>query len=689
MNLNSGTILHNGSYRVISTLGRGGFGITYLAEQILAKRRVCIKEFFPKDYFKRDDGVDSISILSQGHAKIMGKFKEKFIKEAQTIASLDHPNIIHIIDVFEENNTAYYVMEYVEGGSLNDIVKEHGVLSESVAVKYIKDVALALAHIHEENINHLDVKPGNIMVRTKGDTAILIDFGLSKHYDDAGDQTSSTPVGISNGYAPMEQYNVGGVSSFSPATDIYSLGATLYYLVTGVVPPVASVVGEEGIGALPEHLSSGVVTAINRSMSYWRKDRPQNIEEFLALLDLDNIEERTMVDVDATKIASATVVRTESNPTSTNTPSLPSTPKAGRRGWLWATIVVAILAVGAGMFFMMSGEDRVKDEVKDKSLAEELFTALQSEDRGGFYSQLYLFIDLADAEQKDCYEEFDKLAREAMSEEEALAYRALLASYMTDGEALDNLEGEYNNLSDGQRERFDGLYPALCDNYGNVVARHGAEQMLASIQGGDIESVDSMLLWFFELSDEEQKEHFKEFDYLAREVLSIEEAIAYGALIATNMKDETILENLGEEYSELPEDQANRCTELLKYLADTYGTIEEKSLAERAYEALVAGDMDAMEALNREYDKLSAEEQAEVSAELERLLEERGYPGESTDNVDSIAQQVAQAILTDDKSTIAALDAQISKLSAEEQERIKTDVQNILLGTLGDLFLEE
>ena len=392
-----------------------------------------------------------------------------------------------------------------------------------------------------------------------------------------------------------------------------------------------------------------------------------------------------MVDVDATKIASATVVRTESNPTSTNTPSLPSTPKAGRRGWLWATIVVAILAVGAGMFFMMSGEDKVKD----KSLAEELFTALQSEDRGGFYSKLYLFIDLADAEQKDCYEEFDKLAREAMSEEEALAYRALLASYMTDGEALDNLEGEYNNLSDGQRERFDGLYPALCDNYGNVVARHGAEQMLASIQGGDIESVDSMLLWFFELSDEEQKEHFKEFDYLAREVLSIEEAIAYGALIATNMKDETILENLGEEYSELPEDQANRCTELLKYLADTYGTIEEKSLAERAYEALVAGDMDAMEALNREYDKLSAEEQAEVSAELERLLEERGYPGESTDNVDSIAQQVAQAILTDDKSTIAALDAQISKLSAEEQERIKTDVQNILLGTLGDLFLEE
>lgn len=296
MNLTSGTLLERGKYRIISTLGRGGFGITYLAEQVLVRRKVCIKEFFPKDFYKRDEGSCSISILSQGQALTMSRFKEKFLKEAQTIAALDHPNIIHILDVFEENNTAYYVMEYVEGGSLGDLVKQRGALAEAVAVRYIKEVASALGHIHEHKINHLDVKPGNIMVRAKDDKTILIDFGLSKHYDEVGEQTSSTPVGISHGYAPMEQYNVGGVNSFSPATDIYSLGATLYYLVTGQQPPVASIVGEDGIGNLPAHLSSGVVSAIEKSMNYWRKSRPQSISEFMLLLDSSDVTEQKPVE---------------------------------------------------------------------------------------------------------------------------------------------------------------------------------------------------------------------------------------------------------------------------------------------------------------------------------------------------------------------------------------------------------
>lgn len=285
MELISGTLLERGKYRIISTLGRGGYGITYLAEQVLARRKVCIKEFFPNGYYKRDEGANTISILSQSHVEIMSRFKEKFIKEAQTIANLHHPNIIQILDVFEANNTAYYVMEYVEGSSLNDLVKQRGALAEADAVRYIRMIASALDYIHEQKINHLDIKPSNIMVSAKDDKAVLIDFGLSKHYDEVGDQTSSTPVGISHGYAPMEQYNVGGVNSFSPSTDIYSLGATLYALVTGKQPPVASVVGEFGIGAIPSHLSSGVVIAIESSMRYWRKERPQSIVAFMALLE--------------------------------------------------------------------------------------------------------------------------------------------------------------------------------------------------------------------------------------------------------------------------------------------------------------------------------------------------------------------------------------------------------------------
>ena len=286
MELKRDRLLQGGRYRIIESIGRGGFGITYIAEQVMAKRKVCIKEFFPKDYYKRDDDTGALTLSSDGFAESMNKFKAKFVKEAQTIAALDHHNIIPIYDVFEDNNTAYYVMEYIDGVSLSSIVKESGALSEDVAVGYIKQIASALAHIHEQQIMHLDVKPGNIMVRTKDDRAILIDFGLSKHYDEnSGEATSTTPVGVSHGYAPIEQYKQGGVNRFSPETDIYSLGATLYYIATGIVPPHAADMGKDGIGELPRELSSGVCAAIRKSMNYWKEDRPHTIKEFLELLD--------------------------------------------------------------------------------------------------------------------------------------------------------------------------------------------------------------------------------------------------------------------------------------------------------------------------------------------------------------------------------------------------------------------
>ena len=286
MQLSSGTLLERGKYRIIETLGRGGFGITYLAEHVMAKRKVCIKEFFPKDYYIREDGSSTMSLVSATFAESMGRFKQKFIKEAQTIATLDHNNIIHIHDVFEDNNTAYYVMEYIEGESLSSLVKRQGALDETTAVDYIRQVACALDYIHKQRIMHLDIKPGNIMLRQMDNRVILIDFGLSKHYDaQSGEATSTTPVGVSHGFAPLEQYRQGGVSLFSPETDIYSLGATLYYLVTGTVPPEAADVADGGLPALPAHLSNGVRKAIERSMADKRKQRPQNIGEFLALLE--------------------------------------------------------------------------------------------------------------------------------------------------------------------------------------------------------------------------------------------------------------------------------------------------------------------------------------------------------------------------------------------------------------------
>ena len=306
MRLQPGTYLQGDKYRIVEVLGQGGFGITYLAEQELVDRKVCIKEFFPKDYYNRNDDMLSISLGSQGSAEIMERFKEKFIKEAKTISRLNHAHIIHILDIFKENNTCYYVMEYIDGESLSNMVKRGGALSESLAVGYVRQIAEALSYIHGRNVMHLDVKPANIMVSREDDSVILIDFGLSKHYDaESGEATSTTPVGVSHGFAPMEQYKPGGVREFSPQTDIYSLGATLYYLVTGSVPPLAADIADEGLPELPATLSAGVRRAIEGAMEVQRRHRPRNVAEFLALLGGDdeaNVVVTPILDNEATRI---------------------------------------------------------------------------------------------------------------------------------------------------------------------------------------------------------------------------------------------------------------------------------------------------------------------------------------------------------------------------------------------------
>ena len=292
--LKSGTLLQGGKYRIIKTLGQGGFGITYLAEQVMMERKVCIKEFFLKEYCDRDEATSQVSLGTTNNRAMMEKYQVKFLKEARMIARLDHPNIIRILDVFAENNTAYYVMDYIEGKNLNDIVKERGVLPEAEAVNYIRQIGAGLSYVHENGISHLDIKPGNIMLRADG-RPVLIDFGMSKQYDESGEQTSTTPIGVSEGYAPLEMYQVGGVSSFSPQTDIYELAATLYRLVTGMIPPKAHEVMNEGLPEKPSTVSVSTWKAVEHGMAFIKKNRPATIGEFLSsLLSVSQSEETVL-----------------------------------------------------------------------------------------------------------------------------------------------------------------------------------------------------------------------------------------------------------------------------------------------------------------------------------------------------------------------------------------------------------
>ena len=289
MILNKNTQLKHGEYVIIDSLGQGGFGITYLAEQVSLKRKVAIKEFFLRDFCNRDSYT--LRVSSTGSTDVVERFRDKFIKEAYTIAGLDHPNIVRIIDVFEENDTAYYVMEYHSGYSLGSVVDKQGAMSEEQALRYIRQVASALKYIHSRRMMHLDIKPDNILLNSRGE-AVLIDFGISKVFEDEIDNVkrprTSTIAAYSPGFAPKEQYNPKGVTEFSPATDIYSLGATLFTLLIGECPPPAIELDESDyiITTLKRsNISKRLSAAVIKAMAYTKKDRPQSVDEFFALLN--------------------------------------------------------------------------------------------------------------------------------------------------------------------------------------------------------------------------------------------------------------------------------------------------------------------------------------------------------------------------------------------------------------------
>lgn len=341
--LTPGSFLQHGAYRIEAVLGQGGFGITYLATDVNLQRKVAIKEFFPKDYCEREDATSHVTLGTRNTAEFVNRLMAKFLKEARNIAKLNHPGIIRIFAAFEENNTAYYVMEYIEGESLSAMVKRGGPLPSSRAMRYVKEAGKALEYVHRLKINHLDIKPANIMVRRSDDTPVLIDFGLSKQYDSAGSQTSTTPTGISHGYAPLEQYNEGGVRNFSPQTDEYSLGATLYYLLSGVVPPHATTLNEEEL-TFPQGIPARLIAPISKSMSSARKDRYPDVATFIRALNLSDEEDDTQLP-DTDTVGGSTDQSPDTDASSGGSHDRRFKPKMK---WI-IMLTAAVVAVGIGL----------------------------------------------------------------------------------------------------------------------------------------------------------------------------------------------------------------------------------------------------------------------------------------------------------------------------------------------------
>ena len=290
--LPSGTILTGGQnqYRIEKPLGQGGYGITYLATAKVKAGNVWVKgQFAIKEHFdqKLNYRVGTTAAISNPSMELeIRESVKSFMVEAKRLSELHHPNIVPVNESFEANNTAYYVMQYIDGGNLTEMVKSapHGHLSEEKALDIIKQIAVSIDYLHSKRMTHLDVKPDNVVMQD-GNTPILIDFGLVKRYDKTGKPTTTNKAaGVSDGYAPLEQY--AGITEFTPEADVYALAATLLFMLTGKIPNKAGQMTPSEISSwLKDVASQHTTNAIIHGMAVLKDNRTKSVGQLLHELE--------------------------------------------------------------------------------------------------------------------------------------------------------------------------------------------------------------------------------------------------------------------------------------------------------------------------------------------------------------------------------------------------------------------
>jgi serine/threonine-protein kinase len=380
MYLQPGYYLHNHKYQLLNILGEGGFSLTYRGmwktevQGVLGKLPagipVCIKEFFFKDYCRRNPQTFFVETNSETAKEIFNKNKEKVIREARILSEIHHPNVVNVLEVFKQNNTVYIVMEFIAGQSLKQEVEQNGVFAEKKLRPVIYKIGQALEYIHEKNILHLDIKPSNILI-TKNNNPKLIDFGISKRYNLLNDQeTSATFQAASKGYASIEQYDSEAMQVFSPRPDIYSLGATMYFLLTGQIPTESIFRSSKGLQSpreLNPAISENTEKVILKAMELNASDRYETVTDML--LDWGFDPEKDKIDLSAIpvdeenpelmkKINEPLYDADEADETIINLLSVDKERKKKRKRWL--AVLATVLLVCATTILYIFGNNTIK-----------------------------------------------------------------------------------------------------------------------------------------------------------------------------------------------------------------------------------------------------------------------------------------------------------------------------------------
>lgn len=310
MHLEAGHILNKNCYQIKKVIGQGGFGITYLADEIGYFRstgfgdtmyvksqkpdQVVIKELFYGEYCKRDVDTGLISVINPEKRLEFEKLVQNQLDEGKKLRALSHPNIVRTRDIFKENETAYMVIDFVDGTDLEEILLRESKVSLEKALKYTIQILSALSHIHERNQVHLDIKPSNVLIKKETDEAILIDFGASQSYDHSGKikgRTSQLVVAMTKHYAPNEQGDIDNLKHFDATFDTYATGATLYHMLTGEKPPLSSLLSTgrdrlKLITSFPGHekTTDFMDSIVNKALAPMYNARFKSAKEFEVLL---------------------------------------------------------------------------------------------------------------------------------------------------------------------------------------------------------------------------------------------------------------------------------------------------------------------------------------------------------------------------------------------------------------------